>query len=185
MLFSTCEDTREKIHKVAEVMKEELQKVVEGARDKIYKVTEELSMAVSGTTTMDGGPVWYHAGHSGRASYVEVLGTQLPLVHPNTLTRTKARERQVLIDKDPLVNTTHLEMLTEHKLITKANEAISKVLESTGQGPKEARAVGAKKLQNGGVVLELSSPKSAQWMWKEKATLQQVSEVCQWREKRQ
>jgi len=48
MLYSTCEDVRDEIHKVAECVKEEMQRLAEGARDKVFKATEELGAAVAG-----------------------------------------------------------------------------------------------------------------------------------------
>jgi len=129
-----------------ESMKEEVQKAVEGGRDKMYKATEELNMAITGTTTMEGGAMHSQMGHGGQVSHAEALGTWLPLAHPNTLARMQVRERQMLMDEDLLVNTNHLETLSECELVTKANEAIVKLLEPPDQGPKEAKAMGAKKL---------------------------------------
>jgi len=37
------------------------------------------------------------------------------------------KEKQVLIDKDPTANSDPLQGLTEHKLVTKANEALAEM----------------------------------------------------------
>ena len=106
-----------------------------------------------------------------QATYAKILSSCLPLVHPNTLARSRVRERQVLVDKDPLVTTNHLETLSEHELVAKANEAIAKMTEASDldQRIKDVRAVGEKKLNNGGIVFKLDSDKVVQWVGKEKA----------------
>jgi len=61
-----------------------------------------------------------------------------------------------------------LSNLDEHKLVEKANTALSKMSTQSERPPTETRIVGAKKLQNGGIVYELNSPESATWLRKEK-----------------
>jgi len=46
MIYSTCEDVEDKLHKVMESLKHEIQKVFEGARDEIYNAMEEFNMAI-------------------------------------------------------------------------------------------------------------------------------------------
>ena len=69
-----------------------------------------------------------------------------------------------------MVDINNLQELTERELITKANKAITKMTMPSTHSPTEPKAIGAKKLHNGGVVLELSSPDIAQWLRKEKVT---------------
>jgi len=59
--------------------------------------------------------------------------------------------------------------LDEGKLVEKANEAVTKMSSKSGRPTTDIRVVGAKKLQNGGIVYELNSPESAQWLRKDKA----------------
>jgi len=47
MLYSTCEDVRDEIHKAAKCAKEELQKTADRARDEMFKATEELGTVVA------------------------------------------------------------------------------------------------------------------------------------------
>jgi len=86
------------------------------------------------------------------------------------LTRSQVKERQVLIDKDPAAESNQLAALNKYKLVGKANEALTHMATQLSQGPVEARAVGAKKLSNGGVVYEPDKPETANWVRKEKAT---------------
>jgi len=67
------------------------------------------------------------------------------------------------------VPASHLSNLDEGKLVEKANEALSKMSTQCECPPTEIRIVGAKKLQNGGIVYELNNPESTIWLQKEKA----------------
>ena len=60
-------------------------------------------------------------------SYVEALSRRLATTHLSTLARMRVKEKQVLIDKDPTENSDPLQGLTEHKLVTKANEALAEM----------------------------------------------------------
>jgi len=90
------------------------------------------------------------------------------MAHPSTLARSHVRDSQVLIDKDPQASTKPLDMLSEWELVAKANEAVDKMVEKVSQGPTDLRAVGAKRLHNGGVVYKFDSPETATWLHKEK-----------------
>jgi len=59
--------------------------------------------------------------------------------------------------------------LDEGKLVEKANEAVTKMSSKSGRPTTDIRVVGAKKLQNSGIIYELNNPESAQWLCKEKA----------------
>src|SRR5882724_4769795 len=86
------------------------------------------------------------------------------------LARTQIKGRQILVDKDPSLDTSHLQELMEHVLVEKANEVLSMMKMKLTDSPGAPRAVGAKKLRNGGVVFELGDNVMAQWVRKEKAT---------------
>ena len=62
---------------------------------------------------------------AGCATYVDVLNIHLPSTHQSPLARSWIKNRQVLIDWDASEGSNHLQGLTEHKLVTKANEAIA------------------------------------------------------------
>jgi len=79
-----------------------------------------------------------------------VLNNHLLAAHLSTLTRSQVKDRQVLIDKDPAAKSNQLAALNERELVAKANEAIAHMTAQLPQGPTEPRAVGAKKLNNGG-----------------------------------
>ena len=73
------------------------------------------------------------------------------------------------MDKSPDAPANHLSNLDEGKLVEKANEALSKMATQNECPQTEIRIVGAKKLQNGGIVYKLINPESATWLRKEKA----------------
>jgi len=85
------------------------------------------------------------------------------------LARNCTRNRQILIDKSPDTTANPPNNLDEGKLVEKANELVTKMSSKSSHPTTDIRVVGAKKLQNGGIVYELNNPESAQWMWKEKA----------------
>src|SRR5882724_5349381 len=104
-----------------------------------------------------------------KTPYADALSRQLPTTHAGTLARNRTRNRQILIDKSPESLANPLNNLDEDKLVEKANAAVTKMSSKSGCPTTDIRVVGAKKLQNGGIVYELNNPESAQWMWKEKA----------------
>ena len=97
----------------------------------------------------------------GRATYVDTVNRHLAAAHLSTLARSQVKDRKVLIDKDPAAKLNQLVALNECELVAKANEAITRMSSQLSQGPTEPRAVGAKKLNNGGVVYELYNPETA------------------------
>jgi len=83
--------------------------------------------------------------------------------------RSRIQDKQVLVDKDPEVTLNQLDGLNECELVAKANEALvcmSPRLQQ--QGPAELRAVGAKRLHNGGIIYD--KPETTRWVRREKAT---------------
>jgi len=52
--------------------------------------------------------------------------------------------------------------------VAKANEALTHMAAKLQQGPAEPRAVGAKKLNNGGIVYNLDKLETASWVRREK-----------------
>jgi hypothetical protein len=93
------------------------------------------------------------------STYAAALKGTVPLAHPNTLARAKARSCQILVDKDPNSGTSSLTELTELELVAKANEAVEHM--ETQESGKEVRFVGAKKLTNGGIVFDMGTPEAA------------------------
>jgi len=100
--------------------------------------------------------------------YTDTLNRWLPSDHLSTLARAGVKERQVLIDKDPVVKQNHLDGLNEQELVAKANEALAYMADQLPQSPSQPRVVGARKLSNSGVVYELDKLETANWVRKEK-----------------
>src|SRR5882724_5073882 len=100
----------------------------------------------------------------GRASYADALNRRLLPAHLSTLARSRVRQRQVLIDKDPAADLNQLDGLNEQELVAKANKAIGNMAAQLPQGPTVPWAVGERKLGNGGVVYELDKQETADWV---------------------
>ena len=90
-----------------------------------------------------------------KLTYAMALRGMVPLMHPNTLARAKARSCQILIDKDPSMDTNPFHKLTEQELPAKVNETVENL--GVLEGGVEPRFVGVKKLANGGVVFDLDT----------------------------
>jgi uncharacterized protein YoxC len=101
------------------------------------------------------------------ATYAAALKGNVPLSHPSNLARARARERQILIDRDPRADHNTLGGLSERELVAKANEALTQLGEPNPL--EEVSFVGAKILTNGGVVYELNKPTAAEWVQANKA----------------
>ena len=57
-------------------------------------------------------------------NYTAALRGNVPLSHPNNLMKARARNCQILIDKEPNTENNTLNDLTEQELVAKSNEAI-------------------------------------------------------------
>jgi len=77
---------------------------------------------------------------------MEALSYCLPPTHLSTLARTSVKEKQVLVDKEPTVSSDPLQDLTECKLVTKTNEALTVMTTQVAGHPSNPRAVSVKKL---------------------------------------
>jgi len=96
---------RDELKKGMDEAKEDIQRTMEGLRDEVSRLTEAASIMAKATA----GPMGLHQGRDPTsATYVEALSRKLPALHLSTLTWTRIKERQVLIDKDPAAMTNHL-----------------------------------------------------------------------------
>jgi len=157
-LYRTGEDTRDELQKGLEAAKEDIQRAMGCIKDEVNKLNRVAAMA---TNNMGGMEDCQENWVPGGATYAEVLNRHLPAAHISTLTRSQVKDRQVLIDKDPVAESNQLAALNKHELVAKANKAIACMTTQLSQGPAELRVVGAKKLNNGGVVYELYNPETA------------------------
>jgi len=166
-LYRTGEETRYELQKGMETVREDLQKLVENVKDEVSKLAE-----VAAETTRNTGRVsaQYQGLGTARGTYADALNSRLPTTHLSTLSRTGVREKQVLVDKDLAAETSQLQDLSEQELVAKANEALESMAAQLTNGLEGPRAVGTRKLRNGGVVYELNSTEAAQWVRSEKTT---------------
>ena len=142
-----------------EAIKEDMQKSMEDIKDEVRKLTGAAAVA-----TIPAGPVPMRHQDLAHSTYTEVVSSCLPTINLSMLTRSWVKEGQILINKDPLAITSHLHDLTECKLVSKANEALTKMMSQLAHSLSKPRAVSAKKLQNGGMVYELNNMEAAQWV---------------------
>jgi len=63
-------------------------------------------------------------------------------LHLSMLVQTQIKERLVLVDKDLAVATNHLAELTEHELVTKANEDLSQMAMQLPHSPPDPGKLG-------------------------------------------
>jgi len=153
-LYRMGEDTRDKIQKGLETAKEDIQRAMECIKDEVRKLN---GLAEAATNTAGDTEECQDNGAPGWATYADTVNRHLPAAHLSTLARSRVKDRQVLIDKDPAAELNQLVALNERELVAKANEAIARMTSQLSQGPTELRAVGVKKLNNGGVVYELDN----------------------------
>jgi hypothetical protein len=98
---------------------------------------------------------------------------QAPANHQRAIEKEAAKKKQILIDKEVNSDFNVLE-LTEQQLVTKANLAMDKM--NSEEKPENARFIGAKILQNGGVVFEVNRNEVAEWI--QSANPKQDFESC-------
>jgi len=95
--------------------------LAEDIKDEVSKLT---GVAAKTTNNAGGMSIQYQNLGVIHTTYTEVLKIQLPTTHLGMISRTQFKERQVLINKDPSVDTSQLQDLTEHELLAKANKAL-------------------------------------------------------------
>ena len=104
----------------------------------------------------------------GTFAYAAALRGQVPLTHQTTLTRARTRNCQILIDDEDAATANPLQNLTEQELVAKANEALD--LSKDQNTPTGGRFIGAKKLNNGGIVFDLNTAQITTWVKNNKKT---------------
>ncbi|KAF8503954.1 hypothetical protein JB92DRAFT_3123191 [Gautieria morchelliformis] len=142
---------------------------VRGATDTAKSSAEEVNLAVEEICSVERIRSEIREEAEKGTTYAAALKGNVPLSHLNNLARARARARecQILIDRDPRVEHNALTELTEQELVAKANEALEQ-LEGDTQGT-EVTFIGAKILANGGIVYELGNPTAASWVQQNKA----------------
>jgi hypothetical protein len=88
----------------------------------------------------------------------------IPPAHAATIAQANRIKKQIVIDKDPDLNMNSLENLTEKEVVSKANLALSLMGICAEDVPEGITFVGAQKLQNGGVILQLNMAQAASWI---------------------
>jgi len=72
------------------------------------------------------------------------------------------------VDKAPGATANHLDGLNKGGLVEKAKEAVAKMARQGRWHTTEVKVVGAKRLQNGGVVYKLNSQEASLWLGEDK-----------------
>jgi hypothetical protein len=101
-------------------------------------------------------------------SYAAALKGHVPLSHQSTLARARTRNCQILIDSDPNASSNPLTDLTEQELVEKVNMALDLSRDNTCD--TSSKFIGAKKLTNGGIMLDLNKMEAARWVQQNKST---------------
>ena len=149
-----------------EVAKEDIQNIMEIFKEEVSKMTKVAALVGSCSAKEGAHP---QNGRVQQATYAKAVNRRLPPLHLSMFSRSRIQDKQVLVDKDPEVTLNQLDGLNECELVAKANEALvcmSPRLQQ--QGPAELRAVGAKRLHNGGIIYD--KPETTRWVRREKAT---------------
>ena len=132
-LYRMGEEMRDKLQNGIDMAKDDIQRVTEMLKDEVSKLNEVVVMAPNGTGKVGGHE---HDGANGGITYTD------------SLNRWEAELNQ-------------LAGLNENELVTKANKALAHMAAKLQQGPAEPREVGAKKLNNGGIVYKFDKPETA------------------------
>ncbi|KAJ7429943.1 hypothetical protein B0H11DRAFT_1943943 [Mycena galericulata] len=101
-----------------------------------------------------------------RGTYANAAATGgVPPRHASALANAHARERQIMVDRSPLVDTYGLAKLSEKELVEKANLALDLAKTALGDNtvPDAAAFVGARRLRSGAVVFHLTTAGAAEW----------------------
>jgi len=104
-----------------DTVKEDIQKTTEDIKDKATKLTDAAEWASLAINSGGGATTYCPEVAVGHTTYVDVLNSHLPSTHQSTLTRSRIKNRQVLIDRDASEGCNLLQGLTECELVTKAN----------------------------------------------------------------
>ena len=93
-----------------ETAKEEIQKITDCLHNDVSKLTE----VAAGPTSSNTGVMTHHQEEGPTCTmYAEALNNQLLALHLSTLTRSRVKERQILIDSDPSTEPNHIGELTK------------------------------------------------------------------------
>ncbi|TDL15063.1 hypothetical protein BD410DRAFT_845503 [Rickenella mellea] len=98
------------------------------------------------------------------ATYASILQSQHPPDHLTTIARSKNQTHQVLVDVAPGAVTNGLQSLDKATLVSKANTALDLMGMLAEDKPSNSSFLAARRLKNGGVVYDMSSPAAAAWL---------------------
>src|SRR6201996_4798987 len=128
----------------------------EESRNDIDKATERLTEKIESFPELIAATI---PNQSQSPSYAEIAAAHAP--NPTMLARNHIQARQVLLDKAPGMEAHGIASLTEAEAVTKGNESIRLTFRDTESAEGKVKVVGAKKLRNGGVVLEMNTEAAA------------------------
>lgn len=104
-------------------------------------------------------------GHDPQLSYADMARRELPREHAPTIVRQERSARQVLVDVKSRVDAEG-NPLTEQELVEKANRALELMTKDPATYPEGEHFTAVSKLQQGGLLYEVSSTKMAKWLLK-------------------
>ena len=147
-----------------------IEKHLQPIAESLTTITEELQKttdnAKQALTQIQDSPQNAPIANSNIMSYATALKGNIPILHQSILACARAKSCQILIDNDPTANSNPLMELNKHELVMKANIALDKIKDYSC--PSIGKFIGAKKLTNGGVVLDLNEVQTAKWVQENK-----------------
>lgn len=149
----------------------EVNGIMEGFREECHLITKQLSDSAEDLVTELGIAITTPAAElTNRTVRPDVEESEtyarahLPPTHGSNLARNDAKQRQVLIDTAPGIDTNGLASLTEAELVAKGKAALDLMGMEASDAPRGTEFKGARKLKNGGVIYDMDTPAAASWL---------------------
>ncbi|KAG1886671.1 hypothetical protein F4604DRAFT_1675544 [Suillus subluteus] len=115
-------------------------------------------------TALDEAVTKRHPGSDGPRSYASVTKAGIPAPLNKILAHSDAQARQILIDRRSVFASNTLKDLSESQLVAKATLALELMKEAGHATPDKISILSARKLPHGGIIYEMESATSAEWI---------------------
>ena len=127
------------------------EQLIQAMQDFTKKATENLTMTTPCHT--------YQA-----TTYALAAQQQIPMAHTSAVMRGDITNKQILIQKDKNTTDNTLDPLSEKDLVVKANTTLDLLGIEAADKPPGITFIGAKKLQNGSILYQLSTRDTVNWL---------------------
>lgn len=123
--------------------------------DEIAATTKDMAQTTKSLTEQN----TQLASKTVQGTYANAAAQALPTAHASTIARGELRLKQIIVDGVRLTGTDPSDTLSEDVLVEKANQALAMI-----KAPPDAKFKGVRRLQNGGLMYELSTTEAAIWL---------------------